>query len=362
MSELNKFIIFSKSYWNESPRLRHQVARLLLSHGHQVVFFEKPDFLFGSFKNQPLSEDLDAINIRRARQLIHHQLRVSNLLRSLNAMYEKESIGKKIDIEEEEGSIIINFNYDYYFLRNLFPKNKIITIINDDFVAQSKINKGRHVVESLELTCKISDAVFVVSYPLASQVEKWCNPQIFLPWAQAGYIRPNNLYSRDSILIWAHVDRRFDFNLLKEFAIKRPAIKIDFFGPTSASVAQNILELRKQFEKFTFNSSVDLDGIVFDKYFCSIIPYLKDVADINAVSVSNKTFQLLSKGMPIVTHGMPNFINDKAIFKTSSVDGFIGAIDFCYSNFFSLQSSIEDIVLKNQPDSRYKQIMSVVKN
>ena len=361
MQSTRKFILFSKSYWNEPPRLRHQVANLLLDYGHKVLFFERPDFFLFP-KNKSDLCDLKAIEVKRSKQLIHHQLRLVDPICFLNAQYEKKSIDQKLEPLDYVNAGVINFNYDYYFLRDLFPSNKIVTIINDDFVAQSKINNGKHVIRALETTCKNSDAVFTVSYPLARQVEKWCTPQIFLPWAPLDYTKPNKDGKRSSILIWAHIDGRFDFNLLKSFAMRRQELKIDFMGPVESKVKKTFLALIRDCSNIKFHGPVDFNNIHFDRYFCSAIPYLNNIPDINAVTASNKTFQLLSKGLPIVTHGMPNFYKSEAIIKTNSLEEFIEGVDFCFAKFCNLQGIIHNLVSQNLPKDRYDQIISCVNN
>jgi hypothetical protein len=357
MNLSHNFIIFSKSLWDETPRLRHQVANLLLSYEHRVVFFEKPDFIF-SRKNKLSIKKSKLIDVKRSRQLIHHQLRVSCLLSNLNAKYEKKSITDKVNVIDSEIPIVINFNYDYYFLRDIFPFSKIITIINDDFVAQSKFNNGKHVVRALEATCRISDAVLTVSFPLAQQVKNWCDPQIFLPWAPSRHIAPNMVSIRSSILIWAHIDGRMDFELLKSFAIMRPKIQIDLIGPISSKIKKIFFDLVRQFPNINYLGTASLDNINFDMYFCTAIPYLNHIPDINAITASNKTFQLLSKGLPIVTHGMPNFYESAVIVKTNCLNEFIDGIDLCFDEFFNLQNTIANLVNQNLPKDRYRQIMS----
>jgi|688.fasta_scaffold93777_4 hypothetical protein len=362
MNSKKKFILFSKSYWNEPQRIRHQVANLLLNHGHQVVFFEKPDLLISSFLKKPCTTRTRKFDVRRTKQLIHHQLRLFSFLRWLNAKYEKISISKKIDFEHDLNSIIINFNYDYYFLRDIFPFNKIITIINDDFVAQSKINKGKHALHALEITCKNSDAVFVVSRILAQQIKNFCTPTIFLPWAQSKYTKPSNNSTRKSILIWAYIDSRIDFELIIEIAKKKPELTIDIYGQISPEVEKKTHILAKTFKQIKFYDPIEFIEINFKKYFCTVVPYKNGITSINAVTVPNKTFQLLSMGLPIVAHGIPNFIDNKATFKTNTKKNFIKRIDTCFSKFYNLQRAIKDLVNKNQPEDRYKKIMSVINN
>lgn len=172
------------------------------------------------------------------------------------------------------------------------------------------------------MTCKNSDAVFVVSYPLAQQVKNWCNPKILLPWAETKYIKPNNT-KRKSILIWAYIDSRIDFELIIEIATKKPELTIDIYGPISPQLLKKTHIITKSFDQIKFYGPTKLLEINFKKYFCTVIPFKKNIRYIDAVSVSNKTFQLLSMGMPIVVHGASNFIRHKVIFKTNTKKNFL---------------------------------------
>ena len=59
--------------YSETPRIRHQLAELLLSYGHEVIFYQRPLFFFESNKkliNQRISENFE---IRQTKKLLHHQ-------------------------------------------------------------------------------------------------------------------------------------------------------------------------------------------------------------------------------------------------------------------------------------------------
>ena len=78
---MKKFIFFTKTNWDEPPRLRHQLAKLLVSHNHRVIFFEKPTtFLFDKKRKLPIE---DGIIFIRSKQLIHRLLRIFIFLRFL---------------------------------------------------------------------------------------------------------------------------------------------------------------------------------------------------------------------------------------------------------------------------------------
>ena len=157
-SQIKNIIIFSKTKWQEPPRLRHQLTRLLKKNGHNIIFFEKNSFRakrgIPFFCSQPTVRLEEGIHFYSHPELLHHQLRPFRLLRKLNEYYELKYINKILNnnnnnkqssniqpqtsnIKHQTSNIkpdlIINFNYDYYFLKNIFPDTPIATVINDDF-------------------------------------------------------------------------------------------------------------------------------------------------------------------------------------------------------------------------------------
>lgn len=340
--------------------MRHQVTNLLRSHGGKILFFEKP-FQLGKEKVSSCVTEIDpGLSIVRTGELIHHQLRVVPLLGTVNAFFEKRQIRKALRGVGVDDAVIINFNYDYHFLRDIFPRNKILTLINDDFVAQAKFFKGAHTLRALGKTCSMSDAVLVVSYPLADQTKPWCHPHLFFPWSDVRYSRPIENQNRNSVLIWAYINQNMDFDLLIEAVKRRKNIIFHIVGPVAENVKSSIEKLNRFSVNFVFREASELDRLPLDQYFCSTIPYINNVKHIEAVTMSNKTLQLLARGVPIVTHGMPNFYDHPAIINTNSIDSFMEGLDFCRERFVQLQVEIEKLVSENQANNRYEQLQQII--
>ncbi len=356
---MTRFIFFTKTMYDETPRIRHQLAELLTSYGHEVVFYQKPLFFFENSKkliNKKINEKLE---IRQTKQLIHHQLRVHRFFSFVNSFYEANEI-KKTFPGFDENDVVVNFNYDYFFLRRVFYKNKIITVINDDFVAQAKFNKGKHVLEAISNMVKVSNSVLTVSYPLYEQSKVFSdNVELFFPWSKDKYKYPEKL-EKNTILLWAHIDGRIDFDIIEYVLNKYKEYCLHLVGPVASFNELKLKDLVSKFDNLKLYSSTPLDELPLNDYFASIIPYKSGVADIEAVTASNKTFQLLSKALPLITHGMPSFYEHEAIFKCNSFDEVGKAIEYCHDNFYKMQPSIEKLVNAQQPADRYAQIMSIV--
>ena len=358
-NKMRDIIIFSMTSWNEQPRLRHQVARLLANAGYRVFFFQKTSYI-GTNTSQKIVSAEDNIFLIRSKCLIHLQLRFGGIVNYVNNFVEKISIQenlRKLNITEFS---VINFNFDYYFIRDLFPHSRIITIINDDFVSQAKFFSGIHFKKSLQRTCRISNEVLVVSDHISRSVSNWCNPKLFYPWSDISYTPPTQSHNRNKILIWANIDKRIDFSLLGYLLTKLPEFEFEVYGNCATDQTTNVNSIKHANCNVRFFPPSELWNIHLDAFFCSLIPYRCDRNDILAVAVSNKTFQLMARGLPIVTSGMPNFLDHPAILKATSYQDVADNLLFCKENFHALQSEIEILVNNNNSFSRFAFLSSLL--
>jgi hypothetical protein len=356
---MGTFFVFGKSMWEEQPRLRHQVVELLLEFDNTVCYFQKPTYLWSknSASTKVLTRDFI---LKRSRQLIHPQLRIAAPLRLLNSIVEVWSIRAMLDRQVSSADIVVNFNYDYYFLRKIFPESTIVTIVNDDFVAQARLRKGQHVRDTMRMTCAASDVVFGVSYPLLEQLSQWCTPKLFLPWADRPYVRPPSA-NRNSVLLWGHLDRRIDFDLVATSANRLPHVCFYIVGPQSKSVKSEVDGLRG-FSNIVIMPPTKLDALPIGSFFAAIIPYKNHVNDISAVTLSNKALQLMSRGLPLVTHGMPNFFRRESIFNCADEVAFIASIERTREGNEELQNDIMEFVNTNQARDRYWYLQETINN
>jgi hypothetical protein len=175
------------------------------------------------------------------------------------------------------------------------------------------------------------------------------------PSFQSPLVLPRELRDRHRIRLITWFEMNRDNGMLHEHELNHVQRLIDYLDVVRTPHSES-------FDQIKFYDSAELLEINFKKYFCTIIPYkINDKAN-SSVSAANKTFQLLSMGLPIVAHGMPEFIQNKAIFKTNTKKNFIKAIDICFSEFYNLQTDIKDLVNQNQSKDRYNKIMSVINN
>ena len=362
---MSRFILFTKTKWDEPPRLRHQFAQLLASAGHDVLFFEKPS-TFGAIELAPRARERGITTVA-SRELMHHKLRLSPTLHRANAVVTKRSIRDRLSAwgGAQDTDTVISFNYDYWFLRDLFPRNRLITVINDDFICVALFGYTKPLLWAMQRTCSASDRVLTVSAPLQQQLSQFTTPELFLPWADIPYRAPAAGRQRDLLLFWGYTNRRIDFAAVRALADRlartRPEVRILFVGPIGPvveNVEADVATLRER-PNIEFRDSTALDALPMDRVLAAYIPYRPHDLEVNAITLSNKGLQLLARGLPLLVSALPalpNFLQAPFVFRVNADDP-ATQVDELRRSFDRLQSDIAAFVQGNGPDARLAQLL-----
>ena len=362
---MRRFILFTKTRWDEPPRLRHQFADLLAAAGHEVLFFEKPSSI--GRVDASLRPRRSRIVTTQHRELMHHKLRLTPALHRANARVTLASIRRRLrGMPVRPDDVVISFNYDYWFLRELFPKNHLMTVINDDFICVALFGYTRPLLWAMERTCASSDRVLTVSVPLQKQLAPYSHPELFLPWADRSYQAPDPMARRDILLFWGFTNRRIHFPAVHALAEKlqreRPEVRILFVGPIVQlrEGVEEQVKLLKQRPNVEFRDSAALDALPLDRVLAAYIPYRPFDLEIDAITLSNKALQLLARGLPLLISSqpaMPNFIDASFSIRVNEEDPG-GQIDWLRANFDRLQPGIREFVNANGAEARTRQLLA----
>ncbi|MBM4100497.1 MAG: glycosyltransferase family 1 protein [Planctomycetes bacterium] len=357
---MRRYLFFTKTLWNEPPRLRHQLAELLARAGNEVIFFQKPSTPGRPAPGMPQTPN--GIRLVRHRELMHHKLRVGPVARVANAAYTTRCLGQRIaNLHCTESDIVVNFNYEYYFLRRIFPRNPIITIINDDFISSAPRIAQPSLRKAQRLTCRMSDAVLTPSVALQEELAADCPAELFLPWADVNYTAPPAGIERNGLFFWGYIGRRIDFAWVERLAAslrtRMPAVKIDFFGPTQGDAASH--PLFRSYPNVRLRGSASLSDVPLDEMMGSIIPYVLGVPDVDAVVIPNKAMQLLARGLPLAITGMPRFERAPFVRRLDEGDA-VRALGELRQDFDRLQGPIRDYIQGNGGEARLMQFLSIV--
>ena len=356
-----RFILFTKTFWDEPPRLRHQFAELLAGAGHEVLFFEKPTSS-GRARRQVIQRAPNIASVQH-QELLHHKLRLTPMLQRANAAVTIRSIAARLPQRPvDAGDVVICFNYDYWFLRRLFPQNQIITVINDDFICVALFGYTKPLLWALERTCAQSNRVLTVSVPLQKQLAPYSDPELFLPWADRPYRAPAPSDDRHILLFWGYTNRRIEFGavgrIADRLAATRPDIRIVFVGPVVGSVQDQVDELKTR-GNIQFRPSAKLDELPLDQVLAAYIPYRPHDLEIDAITLSNKALQLLARGLPLLISGLPslpNFVQAPFVLRLDYHEP-ERQVDQLRAQFHCLQDEIAAFVSDNGPDTRLRQLV-----
>lgn len=357
---MTRFVFLTKTRWDEPPRIRHQLARLLADAGHDVVFFEKPGW---PWRRLPEPRHItERIMVVGHRELIHHKLRFAPPIHRLNAAVVRQSV-KHMLAATGVGSetVIVNFNYDYWFLREMFPGLRLITIINDDFISRALFGIEAPLRWAMARTCLASDHVLTTAMPVQRQLAQYCRANLFWPWADQPYLAPNLVGTRDLLLFWGYINAKLDFGLVTKLADRlareRPGLRLLFVGPVARSAKIEFARLRERVN-VDVQPATAVDDLPLERVLAALIPYRRNVPNIDAITLPNKAPQLLARGIPLLIAGMPHFIAEPFVFRLGE-DADPAPIDELSARFADLQPAIAAFVARNSAAARLAQFLEL---
>ena len=358
-----RILVNTRTDWREPPRLRHQLARLLADAGHAVTFVQKPTCLLPSSDPCPAGDSgFQGLNLLSPREGLHHQLRLLPWLHRLNARVARRDLRKRLAmLNQPWPELIINFNYDAYWLRSLFPEQPILTIINDDFEALGRLPLRRHLTWALKRTCAMSNRVLVVSEPIRQRLSRWCDPELFLPWAADPYQAPAPSSQRNVLLFWGYINERLDGAALQAClsALELTGLRLRFVGPLDADGRQLQRQLGSN-AVLEWRPACSIGDLDTSDCLAALIPYRLDCPGVEAIQLSNKALQLLSRGLPLITSAMPHFHRAPFVvpYGTTAQPTLIDAALELQRSFNALQPAIADFVGANGPEARLRQLFA----
>jgi len=350
MREKISIAVFTRTSWNEMPRIRHQITDLLTANGHNVTFFQKAES-GTSLSPEKISEHLTVVSLP---ELIHHQLRPLRQIGAAANLFPKKFI-RKYYSENQLPDVVINFNYDFGFLKEIFPSIPLITIINDDFIAQAKPWMKKMITARIAETSSASDAVLTVSYPLQKVLSKYnSNTMLFFPWADKNYSSPVDDKVRNVVLYFGYINHRIDFTILNKIAENK--ISLRMIGPVQRTVDKTAWQKLLTYESVSLLSARLLNEVDLSDVFCSIMPYDLNVESVNACSISNRSYNLLSYGIPLLQPALPEALPapENVVRYCNTNEDYFSGIEYFRKHFFDSQNEIQKFLSGNYSADRYK--------
>jgi hypothetical protein len=336
---------------------------LLASAGHDVLFVQRAKY---PWQRRAMDDSgAKGVELARLNQLIHHRLRLLPCLHWLNAHFEVKQLRSLVRSGSIEATdVIMNFNYDYFFVRKVFPENRIISIVNDAHWVRRDGQERKHQLWALRRTLQASDACLTVSEPLRKRLASYRPTEIFRPWATSEYRTPHRDEAPAELLYWGYINERLDFEFIEgladDLAVSRPELRLVFTGPVRCR-SRVIRSLRAR-SNVIFRPATPFHELDFRSTRAAFIPFKrKGDASMGARETPSKFFMMVSRGLPVLITGMPNFYRAPFVFRldtagTSPID----VIDRAWRTMPELEESMRRCIVENSAQRRLGQLMEVI--
>jgi hypothetical protein len=347
-----RVVLVTRTLYSERPRLRHQIADLLAERGHQVLFIQKP----GGLRRGRIVREAP-VAVATSGELLHHQLRTVPALSWANAATVRWSLAPLA--RDRQDAAVINFNYDYWMLRELWPAARHLTVINDDFqfLARPWVRAEARRVQ--RLTLQQSDHTVAVSYPLVRQcLQDTPNASLFLPWARAGYVPPAAGQDRRDLLYWGYIENRIDWELIQQLA--DGGIVLHFVGPIDRCPRAHEVFRHPNIHHHGPAGLAEIPDVLA-RCAASILPYdLKRSS--GEITMSNRAFELLGYGLPLLYAAFPDLLAapPEVIRPCATVEEYVAGLEAARTRFDAAQPAIRDFLAAHTPDARYRQLVELL--
>jgi hypothetical protein len=201
------------------------------------------------------------------------------------------------------------------------------------------------------------DANFVVSYPLRDQLLPFTDKvELFFPWARVPYRRPSANGARRDLLYWGYINDRADAELV--VGLLDAGRRVHFVGPVADSPRVRTMS---EHRNAVMHGPAAITAIadVLAQCCASIAPYDVSYRYVAAATVSNRTFDLLAAGLPMIFSDLPALLEAPrgVLYRCRNVAEFVAAADEAELTFHDVQPVIENFLAAHTPELRYRQLM-----
>jgi len=335
-------VVTTVTRWDEPPRIRHQLTLEMQKYFKNIIFIETPKRTTQSevrYKHQ-LRQVASNIYAYRMPEWYALPRNIHGLLPVVSRLHQNYVLKTAINLLKEVASnraFLFNFNFSDYGVhdKNIFSFSSFI--LNDNFIDRVNMRLARYYVKKKQVqTIRRADLCLVVSTPLLSQVQKYNeNTALLLPGhnfdcsieenASLSFYS-NNTRERLRVCFMGYINYRLELDWIKHVA-KHGAIDFYLLGPIELP-SKEIFELKSNGVIFLpSKNGSDLKDFLASCHVLTI-PYNVAQKSVQAIEASNKLFQYIASGRPIVASLMPNLLNlpDYVLTKVNSKEAFLEKI------------------------------------
>lgn len=331
-------VVVTDTDWHEPPRIRHQVTRQL------VRFFNV------IYVTKLLDSREDSVEKISDRLIVYSpgiEIFVPKRLNSKDPFthhlvnrYFKNKILNFIKGCNNEKNVLVNFVYDFYeIMESSFFDFKVYFCFDEHPKMQRQKRKPSrfkfwyqsNLFQYYEnRVAREADKCLATHYPLRDKLKKVnSNTDLFFPGHEfnldfnSGYINKKKLPIKIAFMGYVTYNLLLDWLLA---IIQNEDMFLYMIGP----VGKFDKKLFKEFNNVEFIEP--LTGDELHKKLCEmdvlIMPYNPEIPEVKVQTVSNKFFQYIAAGRPVVISDMPNYIEmpDGVIYRAKDAQDFVEKI------------------------------------
>ena len=128
--------------------------------------------------------------------------------------------------------------------------------------------------------------------------------------------------------------------------------KLLLVEPTQGTgVRAPIIRRLSRYPNIEVRDPMPLDALPLEETLAALLPYRR-CAITDAVTLANKSMQLLARGLPLLISAMPRYLEAPFVIRLDGSSGAAGAVSASAEQFDALQGPIADYCATNAPESR----------
>jgi glycosyltransferase involved in cell wall biosynthesis len=368
-------VVTSTTPWHEPPRARHQVTRQLCRF-YNVLYVDRS----GSLETRALVKKKyekinDKLIIYYPRQIPHRLNRFYNYVSTCHEVIDRISVKHIEQAIHELGynqAILINFQYGFgeiYNSKLFYPK---VYFCNDDHPAQARYNWQRALSRRYEnIVIRRSDCCFGVHIPLLNKLKSMNENSHLLLLAHEFTEELNNPVGttklchegKIAVCFMGYLDDRLLLDWLVSVA-RDERFVLYLIGPVKSSKIQSALLSYQNVKWIQPMEGLALQSMM-QKMDVFINPLDANLKIVKVITATNKLFQYLACGKPIVISNMPNFISlpNKFVYKANDAKDFVDCILLAYAeDSAELMTQRIEYARANSWNARGDQLYSILKS
>lgn len=366
-------VVVSLTDWSEPPRIRHQVTRQLAKN-YNILYVQLYSNFCKNLHSLVFENDIAFLKLGFRVPGLGRLFYYFSFVEILFGRYVAQRVMSAVKKLGYSKAVLVNFQFNMAEIYDLDIFAKKIFICNDDFINLNPnySDDRRRYLESRQHAVSLkSDFLYAVSQSLCDKInfdlgKSAC--ELLLPGVEFVDVDVLNIRtgrpscSKISVAFMGYVDDRLNWDWIRKI-LDDGRFTITFIGPINSENFVDVSE-NPNVRSIGFLSGHNLVEKLAE-FDVLTIPYDVSQKAVQAIAISNKFFQYLNAGRPVVISNMPGFVNydEGVLYRANSAEEFVDSLILAAQNdSCELIDFRISIAKQNSWDERAKILFDVIDN